>query len=245
MWYRYSNTSKDLYHSYVNEKVRKVSEENNWEIPVGLRTPDPGFDPAGRTPFADQLEKQFGKLHDELGGPEGAKNAMVDWLKGRKEEVKSFNPHSNAPGNPEFSRAFYLLPDGSLTAAAGSHRMLDRDLLSEFNINPHFVEDGDRVISNLVGAVSLLLRGPGKFEAIVRYSPTPEQTGWLSEHMKPGAEPFVSVITSLNAADRRFDSYTKVPQLLLNMNNMMPQSEANPSLKAIRPGLYNSNALWS
>ena len=57
--------------------------------------------------------------------------------------------------------------------------------------------------------------------------------------MKAGAEPFVSVITSLNAADRRFDSFTKVPQLLNNMHQMLPQDEANPSLKAIRPGLYS------
>jgi hypothetical protein len=57
--------------------------------------------------------------------------------------------------------------------------------------------------------------------------------------MKPGAEPFVSGITSLNSVDRKFDSYTKVPQLLNNMHKMMPQSEANPSLKAIRPGLYS------
>lgn len=240
MWYRYSQTSKDLYYNAVNDKVREVSERNNWPIPVGLRTPDPGFDPSSRTEFADQLENQFSKLHDEHGGPEGAKGAMVDWLKNRGEEVKKLNPHSVTPGNPEFSRAFYLLPDGSITAAAGSHRMLDRDLLSEFNINPHFVEDGDRVISNLVGAVSLLLDGPGRFEAIVRYSPTPAQSSWLSQHMKPGAEPFVSGITSLNAVDKKFETYNKVPQLLNNMHKMMPQSDANPSLKSIRPGLYQS-----
>lgn len=238
MWYRYSQSSKDLYYNAVNEKVREVSERNNWDIPVGLRTPDPGFDSSSRTPFADQLENQFSKLHESLGGVEGARGAMVDWLKGRSEEVKKLNPHSITPGNPEFSRAFYLLPDGSITAAAGSHRMLDRDLLSEFNINPHFVEDGDRVISNLVGAISLLLDGPGKFEAIVNYSPTPAQSSWLSQHMKSGAEPFVSRITGLNAVDKKFETYDKVPKLLNNMHKMRPQSDAVPSLKSIRPGLY-------
>ena len=58
MWYRYSQTSKDLYYNSVNEKVRSVSERNNWDIPVGLRTPDPGFDAASRTPFAEDLEKR-------------------------------------------------------------------------------------------------------------------------------------------------------------------------------------------
>jgi len=238
MWYRYSQTSKDLYYNSVNEKVRSVSERNNWDIPVGLRTPDPGFDAASRTPFADDLEKQFGKLHEEFGGPEGAKDAMVDYLKNQPEQVKTLNPHSIAPGNPEFSRAFYLLPDGSMTAAAGSHRMLDRDLLSEFNINPHFVEDGDRVIASLVGAISLLLDSPGVFRAIVNFSPTPAQTKWLAEHMKPGAEPFVGIIEGLNTVDKKFETYNKVPQMMNNMHKMRNQKDANPSLRAIRPGLY-------
>ncbi len=236
MWYRYSQSSKDLYYNAVNEKVRSVSERNNWDIPVGLRTPDPGFSAAERTPFADQLESQFDKLHSEYGGPEGARDAMIDYLKNQPEQVKKLNPHSVSPGHPEFSRAFYLLPDGSMTAAAGSHRMLDRDLLSEFNINPHFVEDGDRVIASLVGAISLLLDSPGVFRAMVNFSPTPAQTKWLSEHMKPGAEPFVGIIEGLNSVDKRFETYNKVPQMMKNMHKM--RNDANPSLRAIRPGLY-------
>ena len=92
------------------------------------------------------------------------------------------------------------------------------------------------MISSLVGAVSLLLDSPGVFRAMVNFSPTPAQTKWLSEHMKPGAEPFVGIIEGLNSVDKKFETYNKVPQMMKNMHKM--RKDANPSLRAIRPGFY-------
>lgn len=238
MWYRYSQTSKDLYYNSVNEKVRQKSLENNWDIPVGLRKPEPGFSPSDRTDFADQLENQFSVLHDKYEGGEGAKGAMIDWLKNRSEEIKQLNPYATSPGNPEFSRGFYLLPDGTTTAAVGNHSMLDRDLLSEFNINPHFIEDGERATAYLTGAITMLLDTPGVFRAELNYAPTPAQSAWLSQHMKPGAEPFVGSASGLNVEERKFETFTTVPQILNKKHKMVPQSEAIPSLRALRPGLY-------
>jgi hypothetical protein len=238
MWYRYSQTSKDLYYNSVNEKVRSISEQNNWDIPVGLRKPEPGFDPSSRTNFADQLENQFSAVHDKYDGEEGAKGAMISWLKNRSEEIKKLNPYASTPGNPEFSRAFYLLPDGTTTAAVGNHSMLDRDLLSEFNINPHFIEDGERATAYLTGAITLLLNSPGVFRAELNYAPTPAQSAWLAQHMKSGAEPFVGSASGLNVEEKRFEEFSTVPQILNKKHTMTPQSEAVPSLKALRPGLY-------
>jgi hypothetical protein len=56
--------------------------------------------------------------------------------------------------------------------------------------------------------------------------------------MKPGAEPFVGIIEGLNTVDKKFETYNKVPQMMNNMHKMRSQKDANPSLRAIRPGLY-------
>ena len=54
--------------------------------------------------------------------------------------------------------------------------------------------------------------------------------------MKPEAEPFVGIIEGLNSVDKKFETYNKVPQMMKNMHKM--RKDANPSLRAIRPGLY-------
>jgi hypothetical protein len=238
MWYRYAQTSKDLYYNSVNEKVRQKSLENNWDIPVGLRKPEPGFSPSDRTDFADQLENQFSNLHEQHGGEEGAKSAMIEYLKKSKEDIKKINPYALEPGNPQYSRSFYLLPDGKTTAAVGNHAMIDRDLLSEFNINPHFIEDGERATAYLTGAITLLLDTPGVFRAELNYAPTPAQSAWLSQHMKPGAEPFVGSVSGLNVEENRFEQFLTADQILKKKHKMIPQSQAIPSLKSLRPGLY-------